>query len=170
MAKANITITDNDLYLSITNPYAVNGDISIAKASIVQIDKVKQPKPAGLNGVGESYKIAIFVTNRTQPYLIPYDEIVDPSSANIDAFILWLRGIAYSDPKTTGTFVDGDLVGFVLTISLSPSTARPAVVTIKDPDGKSELVSFVDNGDGTVDVDFGASIGAGTFTYIVIHA
>lgn len=169
MAKGNVIISDGDGYLRIYNPYSTSFDYTIQKVNIVGIAKAVVPTSPNLSGIDKREYVVITTNDGRKPLKIPYLEIGTPTSTSFANFLAWLRGIAFSLPNTQGTFTNADLVANVLTISLVPSMARPAVVSIIDPDGTSEIVSFVDNDDGTVRVDFGAAIGAGTFTYYVLH-
>jgi len=76
-------------------------------------------------------------------------------------------GVVQTD---SDTFTDGDLAAGILAITHSLNTETIISVTIIDPDGLSEIMSFTVIDADNVTVDFGGSIGIGTFTWIVTAA
>lgn len=98
---------------------------------------------------------------------IDYSEVVSPVTASISALAELLATYSIDPQSASGNFTDADLTAGVLTIVHNLGTTHVALV-VRDPAGLETLQpnTVVDN--NTITVDFGGSIGAGTFTYFVL--
>jgi len=100
---------------------------------------------------------------------IKFVDVTSPVAATIGELAELLSVYSTELDSASGTFTNADLVAGVLTISHALGSVNVAIV-IRDPAGTESYQpnTVVDN--DTVTVDFGGSIGAGTYTWSAITA
>ena len=162
-----ITITDNLNSLQITrtdtDPSPLSATTNIAKANIVAIDLI-------------TTDIVALIEYEERPTIfLDWNFVTVPSvvsGADLYAQIvaMWLNAPASNIFTQTGTFVNADLVAFVLTITHTFNTNN-LFLTLKDPLG-DVMTAFPANVNPVapydVTVDFGGALGAGTYDYTLI--
>ena len=165
-----ITITDNvntiQLVRTDSQPTSLSTTTDIAKYDI-----------ANMNLVGDWVIINLYAPNSPKWIKLDYSDVTSPSYVSGAALYAGLLAMWQNTPyagsyATSGTFTDADLVDgittFVLTITHAFATTD-VTLTLQDPSGNLVTIYpavVVDN--ATITVDFGASIGAGTWSYILI--
>lgn len=107
------------------------------------------------------------VVNGRNDIKLPFSEVVSPVCSTIEDLADLLATYSTSVQSASGTFTDADLVAGVLTITHNLGSTNIAVV-IRDPSGMESYQpnTIVDN--NSLTVDFGGTIGAGTFTWFAL--
>jgi len=160
-----ITIIDNFTAIQITYaqdyPSAASATSNIAKSNIVAVEMV------------DTDTVALVQYEERPNILLNYAEVIVPvvaSGAELYTALItmWLNVPGATIYTQTDTFVDADLVANVLTVTHLYATETVFLV-LYNPSGGVEtgyLPVVVD--DATVTVDFGGSIGVGTWTYLLV--
>jgi hypothetical protein len=114
--------------------------------------------------MGNSDEIHIYTENG--PFVIRYDYVLLPVTADAATLLAlldtWIHG-----PTYWGTFTNATLAANILTINHG-GNAHIASLTIKDPVGVVNIVSWTEVDLNTATVDFGGAIPAGNWTWTII--
>ena len=100
---------------------------------------------------------------------IPYSKVTSPVTTSVNQLRDLLVAYAASNTAAlaSGTFVNGDLVAGVLTITHGKNITNLMSV-ITDPNGVSQLMVHTVVDANTITVDFGGAIAAGTWSWFII--
>jgi len=164
-----VTITDGGASISIaitnTLPTTKTGYTNINKADINNISLILPDQ------------VAIIPSSDCRTtWIIDWNDVDSPTVTSGLELMLALEAMLNNQAEAggitaeSGTFEDSDLVANVLTITHSLGT-EDVTVTLRNPSGGLETAypaTVVD--DATITIDFGGSIGAGTWGYLIIGA